>query len=239
MPKISGAARGTMGRHGVPKNGSPRREPWVSSCKTHSLLGAIEERAWPTPYTNLLVHVIFSTKDPRAATGRELKHVYFPTWVALFTSLVYRFAHQRRQRPRSHAFNCYRQGHVSESPAKEKENSSGWVHREFSGQKDVRVAEAIRHTVSPFAKTIGVGLHRESGRASPQAFIQRRMIVLRKKLNTTSDIFSNEVALHIFSAAPDGAWFVFGPLDHDLPVGYRLPAATRLTNDPGLRKICG
>src|SRR5262245_45042802 len=67
---------GTIGRHGVPSEGSPRRQPWVS-CEKH-IKPQRGERIMAHTFTNLLTHIIYSTKDRMPTLEPDLKQRLFP-----------------------------------------------------------------------------------------------------------------------------------------------------------------
>ena len=86
-------------------------------------------------YTNLLVHVIFSTKDRVPLLDAELKPRLFPYMGGIVhelggTALLI-------NGPGDHVHMLLllpAKGNVSEFAGKVKANSSGWVHREFPGK---------------------------------------------------------------------------------------------------------
>ena len=86
-------------------------------------------------YTNLLVHMIFSTKDRVPLLDAELKPRLFPYMGGIVhelggTALLI-------NGPSDHVHMLLllsAKGTVSEFAGKVKANSSGWVHREFPGK---------------------------------------------------------------------------------------------------------
>ena len=115
----------------------------------------------------------FQHEGPCATIGRrtETTPVSLPGW---YCSRAWRhcFAHQRTQRSRAYASAASSQDHCFRN----RRQGEGELQRLGSSRifrkMGIRVADRLRGIHGePFAKTIGVGLHRELRRTSSPAFI--------------------------------------------------------------------